>query len=147
MKLCRDRIALTICGITVSSYPMTPANNGPPLHNRARRFWRISSLTERSARSGTPYGERFRAPRVSGYDDDTAISWSDEKLPPRQMKRCESSECKLPRCRPERSDRSAVRGLDASMASKPNNGWDANWCELLANRSVCREGSFRSVHA
>src|SRR5512143_4254732 len=45
---------------------MTPANNGPPWQSRSSRFWRISSLTERNARSGTPYGERLRAPSVSG---------------------------------------------------------------------------------
>src|SRR5207247_7152637 len=45
---------------------ITPPNNGPALQRRASRFWRISSFTDRSARSGTPYGERLRAPSVSG---------------------------------------------------------------------------------
>src|SRR5919112_6824190 len=47
---------------------MTPPKRGPPPARRAMRFWRISSLTERVARSGAPKGERLRAPRVSGYD-------------------------------------------------------------------------------
>jgi hypothetical protein len=38
MKLCRDRIALTICGMTVSSYPRTPANSGPPWQSLRMRF-------------------------------------------------------------------------------------------------------------
>src|SRR5438270_13679717 len=66
---------------------MTPANSGPPLHRRARRFWRISSFTDRSARSGTPKGERVRAPSVSGYDD-TAISECRMKVLLRENERC-----------------------------------------------------------
>src|SRR5690242_17932159 len=45
---------------------MTPANSVPPWHSRSSRFCRISSLTDRNARSGTPCGERLSAPRVSG---------------------------------------------------------------------------------
>src|SRR6185503_3582061 len=47
---------------------MTPAKSGPPAQRRASRFWRISSLTVRNARSATPYGDCFRAPNVCGSD-------------------------------------------------------------------------------
>src|SRR6185369_11908926 len=39
-------------------------------------------------------------------------------------------------CHPERSEGSAFRGLDASIASNWNNSWDANLREFIANRSV-----------
>ena len=34
MKLCRERTAFTICGTTVSSYPMMPGKSGAPLRSR-----------------------------------------------------------------------------------------------------------------
>src|SRR5438132_4467581 len=45
---------------------MTPGKSGPPVQRRTRRFWRISSLTVRRARSGTPEGDSFSAPNVWG---------------------------------------------------------------------------------
>src|SRR5437868_1970595 len=47
---------------------MTPGKSGPPTQRRARRFCRISSLTERMERSGMPWGERLSSPRVFGSD-------------------------------------------------------------------------------
>src|SRR5437868_9818560 len=45
---------------------MTPGNSGPSVQSRARRLWRISSFTDRSAFAGTPNGDFFRSPSVFG---------------------------------------------------------------------------------
>ncbi len=45
MKLWRDRIALTICGTTVSSYPTMPGNSVSPRWSLQIRLPRSSSLT------------------------------------------------------------------------------------------------------
>src|SRR6476620_10407913 len=60
MKLCRERIALTSCGITVSSYPMMPGNSGSPARSLHTRLSRISCFTGRGR-----YPDRRRSPRVS----------------------------------------------------------------------------------
>src|SRR4051812_35188853 len=68
MKLWRDRTALTICGTTVSSYPMMPGKIGCPLRRRTIRFSRISSLTDRRAtRPATT--EARKAPSVEGSSE------------------------------------------------------------------------------
>ena len=67
MRLCFDRMALTTCGITESSKPMMPGNNGSPLSSRLIRLARISSFTVRCCRGGVPHWVRFNSPKVFGW--------------------------------------------------------------------------------
>src|ERR1700730_3952231 len=66
IKLWRERIAFTICGTTVSSYPTMPGNIGPPSRSRAIRFSRSSSLTRRVPNRCSVKGLRRNSPRVRG---------------------------------------------------------------------------------
>ena len=60
MKLCRDRMALTSCGMTVSSYPMMPGNSGSPVFSFVMRLSRTSFFTDRR---GNASGDASRARR------------------------------------------------------------------------------------
>src|SRR5580698_10393526 len=68
MKLCRDRIALIICGTTVSSYPTMPGKTAasPFSLRRAMRFSRSSSLTWRVRKRSSEKRLRRRSPSVRG---------------------------------------------------------------------------------
>src|SRR5258708_182868 len=68
MKLWRERIALMICGTTVSSYPTMPGNTAasPLARSRAVRFSRNSSLTWRVRKSSSGKVLRRRSPSVRG---------------------------------------------------------------------------------
>src|SRR3954464_13100676 len=68
MKLWRDRTALTICGTTLSSYPMMPGKIGCPPRRRTIRFSRISSLTDRRA-TRPAETEARNAPSVEGSSE------------------------------------------------------------------------------
>src|SRR5690349_4452629 len=62
IMLWRDRIALTSCGMTVSSYPTIPGNSFSPARSFLIRFSRSSSLTERLR-----YLNALSSRRVPGY--------------------------------------------------------------------------------
>ena len=69
IKLCRERMAFTICGTTVSSKPTMPGNSGSRRSSLQIRFSRSSSFTLR---------DRYRscarsAPKVTGRDDCEAV--------------------------------------------------------------------------
>src|SRR6266404_7400230 len=64
IKLCRERIAFTICGTTVSSYPTMPGNIGLPSRSRDIRFSRSSSFTRRELRRCAVKGLWRNSPRV-----------------------------------------------------------------------------------
>src|SRR3990170_6959548 len=63
---CFERMALTICGITVSSYPTMPGKSGSFAFNIRSRFSRISSRTVLRAVRASVKWLRMRAPRVVG---------------------------------------------------------------------------------
>src|SRR5438876_1747540 len=66
MKLWRERIALTICGTTVSSYPTIPGKSGPPSRNLQTRLSRSSSFTRRAKRRCSENGLWRSSPSVRG---------------------------------------------------------------------------------
>ena len=67
IKFCRDSTAFTICGTTVSSYPIIPGNTGSFAFSRAIRFSRISSFTVRVRSRVSLYSRLPRsAPSVCG---------------------------------------------------------------------------------
>src|SRR5215469_5962703 len=68
MKLCRERIALMICGTTVSSYPTMPGKteSSPFSRNRATRLSRNSSFTWRERKRSSENWLRRRSPNVRG---------------------------------------------------------------------------------
>src|SRR5579863_3685800 len=66
IKLCRERIALMICGTTVSSYPTIPGNIGPPWRSFAIRLSRNSSFTRRLRSCSSENGLWRNSPSVRG---------------------------------------------------------------------------------
>src|SRR5215469_11385559 len=68
MKLCRERIALMICGTTVSSYPTMPGNTAPSpcCCKRATRLSRSSSFTRRVRKRSSEKLLRRRSPSERG---------------------------------------------------------------------------------
>src|SRR5207248_6497343 len=66
MKLCFERIALTICGTTVSSNPITPGKIAWPSRSLAIKLSRNSSLTRRSRNRASEKSLFLSSPRVDG---------------------------------------------------------------------------------
>src|SRR5690349_1954779 len=66
MKLCRARMALAICGSTVSSYPRIPSKSVSRPSSFRSRLQRISSLTPRSAAPPGP-AVRRHSPIVDAF--------------------------------------------------------------------------------
>src|SRR5256885_346695 len=66
MKLCFERIALTICGTTVSSNPMTPGKIAWPSRSLAIKLSRNSPLTRRSRNRDSENSLFLSSPRVDG---------------------------------------------------------------------------------
>ena len=82
MKLCCDRIALTICGMTDSSYPTMPGKSGSPDRNFAIRLSRSSCLTSRRGMLPASTARR-RSPRTVGWGIDSILHELADQLPAR----------------------------------------------------------------